>query len=401
MTASPYKYLYQVDSPRDLRRLSPDELRAYCGELRHFIIEQLSANPGHLGSSLGVVELAAALHYVFDTPNDKLIWDVGHQAYAHKIITGRRDRFLTNRKLNGLSGFPSMSESEYDAFGTGHASTSISAALGMAAASALRGEKREVIAVIGDGALTGGLAFEGLNNAGAANTDLLVILNDNRMAIDPNVGALKEYLLSISTSKRYNKVKNRTWTHLERMPRLRGLIQKVGGALKQGFLQQSNLFESLHFRYFGPVDGHDVVQLTRVLGDLKEIPGPKLLHVLTVKGKGGRVRSVPVTAAAAKQALRDRKAAVRRGHKLFVPDDVATDAYIHAFQAFLREHRPDQGTNPRPLTHHGMRHSYAARQYREALDGGATEYRAKLEVSKLLGHGRADVTDVYLASRKA
>ena len=217
MTASPYKYLYQVDSPRDLRRLSPDELRAYCGELRHFIIEQLSANPGHLGSSLGVVELAAALHYVFDTPNDKLIWDVGHQAYAHKIITGRRDRFLTNRKLNGLSGFPSMSESEYDAFGTGHASTSISAALGMAAASALRGEKREVIAVIGDGALTGGLAFEGLNNAGAANTDLLVILNDNRMAIDPNVGALKEYLLSISTSKRYNKVKNRTWTHLERM----------------------------------------------------------------------------------------------------------------------------------------------------------------------------------------
>ena len=288
MTASPYKYLYQVDSPRDLRRLSPDELRAYCGELRHFIIEQLSANPGHLGSSLGVVELAAALHYVFDTPNDKLIWDVGHQAYAHKIITGRRDRFLTNRKLNGLSGFPSMSESEYDAFGTGHASTSISAALGMAAASALRGEKREVIAVIGDGALTGGLAFEGLNNAGAANTDLLVILNDNRMAIDPNVGALKEYLLSISTSKRYNKVKNRTWTHLERMPRLRGLIQKVGGALKQGFLQQSNLFESLHFRYFGPVDGHDVVQLTRVLGDLKEIPGPKLLHVLTVKGKGYR-----------------------------------------------------------------------------------------------------------------
>ena len=286
MTASPYKYLYQVDSPRDLRRLSADELRAYCGELRHFIIEQLSANPGHLGSSLGVVELAAALHYVFDTPNDKLIWDVGHQAYAHKIITGRRDRFLTNRKLNGLSGFPSMSESEYDAFGTGHASTSISAALGMAAASALRGEKREVIAVIGDGALTGGLAFEGLNNAGAANTDLLVILNDNRMAIDPNVGALKEYLLSISTSKRYNKVKNRTWTHLERMPRLRGLIQKVGGALKQGFLQQSNLFESLHFRYFGPVDGHDVVQLTRVLGDLKEIPGPKLLHVLTVKGKG-------------------------------------------------------------------------------------------------------------------
>ena len=288
MSGTEYEYLYRVDSPADLRNLSSDELVAYCGELRRFIIEQLSCNPGHLGSSLGVVELTAALHYVFNTPYDKLIWDVGHQAYPHKIITGRRDRFYTNRKLNGLSGFPKMEESTYDAFGTGHASTSISAALGIASAAALRGEHRHVVAVIGDGALTGGLAFEGLNNAGAANTDLLVILNDNRMAIDPNVGAMKEYLLSISTSKRYNLFKNRTWEHLERAPRLRRMIQNIGNALKQGFLQQSNLFEGLHFRYFGPVDGHDVGQLTRVLQDLKEIKGPKLLHVLTVKGKGYR-----------------------------------------------------------------------------------------------------------------
>ena len=288
MAATEYKYLDRIDSPADLRKLRPEELPRYCDELRRFIVSQLAANPGHLGSSLGVVELTAALHYVFDTPEDKLIWDVGHQAYAHKIITGRRDRFCTNRKLDGLSGFPKMSESPYDAFGTGHSSTSISAALGIATASALRGEKRQVVAVIGDGALTGGLAFEGLNNAGAANTDLLVILNDNRMAIDPNVGALKEYLLSISTSKGYNLFKTKTWSRLERFPRLRRLIQKTGSALKQGLLQQSNLFESLRFRYFGPVDGHDTAQLVRVLGDLKRIPGPKLLHVLTVKGKGYR-----------------------------------------------------------------------------------------------------------------
>ncbi len=281
-----YKLLEQVDSPADLKRLRPDELEEYCAELRRFIIAHLSSNPGHLGSSLGVVELTVALHYVLNTPDDKLVWDVGHQAYAHKIITGRRDRFGTNRKLGGLSGFPRMDESSYDAFGTGHSSTSISAALGIAIASAQRGEKREVVAVIGDGALTGGLAFEGLNNAGALNANLLVVLNDNRMSIDPNVGALKEYLLNITTSKRYNRAKYHTWTHLERFPKLRWMIQKAGSALKGGVLQQSNLFESLNFRYFGPMDGHNIGQLVSVLKDLKEIPGPKLLHVLTVKGKG-------------------------------------------------------------------------------------------------------------------
>lgn len=286
MAEQKYKLLYKVDSPGDLRLLDRTELAAYSDELRRFIIEQLSSNPGHLGSSLGVVELTVALHYIYNTPDDKIVWDVGHQAYAHKIITGRRDKFHTNRKLGGISGFPKMSESEYDAFGVGHSSTSISAALGIATASRLKGERRDVVAVMGDGALTGGLAFEGLNNAGASNTDILVILNDNKMSIDPNVGAMKEYLLSITTSKKYNIFKNRTWHGLAKLPYLRRMVQKLGNAIKLGLLQQSNLFEGLHFRYFGPVDGHDIVQLTKVLEDLKDIPGPKLLHVLTVKGKG-------------------------------------------------------------------------------------------------------------------
>ncbi len=276
----------EINSPDDLKRLNVHQLREYCDQLRAFIIRELSSNPGHLASSLGVVELTAALHYVYHTPDDKLIWDVGHQAYAHKIITSRRDLFHTNRKQDGLSGFPKRSESEYDAFGGGHSSVSISAALGMAAANRLTGRRGDVVAIIGDGALTGGLAFEGLNNAGAQNTDLLVILNDNHMSIDPNVGAMKEYLLSITTSKRYNRIKTRTWIALARTPRLRNLIKKTWDSLKQGLLQQSNLFESLNFRYFGPVDGHDVALLTKTLRDLKDIPGPKLLHVLTVKGKG-------------------------------------------------------------------------------------------------------------------
>ncbi len=281
-------YLDRIDSPADLRRLAIDELPAYCAELREFIIREVSTNPGHLGSSLGAVELAVAIHYVYNTPNDKLVWDVGHQAYAHKIITGRRDRFHTNRKLGGISGFPKMSESPFDAFGAGHSSISISAALGL-----LRGMQTETgggakcVAVIGDGAMTGGLAFEGLNNAGAdpAN-DLLVVLNDNRISIDPNVGALKEALLEISTSRHYNWFKDTTWRALDRTPRLRRMIQKIVNGAKSFFLHQSNLFESFNFRYFGPVDGNDVVALVRALRDLRSLPGPKLLHTLTVKGKG-------------------------------------------------------------------------------------------------------------------
>ena len=282
----PYRFLEKIDSPADLRRLTIAELDEYCGELRSFIIGQLAKNPGHLGASLGTVELTAALHYTFDTPDDKIVWDVGHQAYPHKIITSRRDLFATNRKMGGLSGFPRICESEYDAFGGGHASVSISAALGIAKASELLGQKRHVVAVIGDGALTGGLAFEGLNNAGASGSDILVILNDNSISIDQNVGAMKEYLLSLTTSARYNRLKTKVWQMLDPTPTVRRAIQKIGNALKSGLLQQSNLFESLNFRYFGPVDGHDVQALCRVLGDLKHIPGPKLLHILTVKGKG-------------------------------------------------------------------------------------------------------------------
>lgn len=287
MTSGYYKLLGKVDSPRDLKKLSPEELRAYCDELRHYIIEQCSVNPGHLASSLGAVELAAALHYVFNTPDDKIVWDVGHQTYAHKIITGRREAFRTKRQLGGISGFPRMAESEYDAFGGGHASVSISAAFGMAKAAELRGEKRQVVAVIGDGSMTGGLAFEGLNNAGASKrTNLLVILNDNHMAIDQATGALKNYLLKISTSVHYNRFKQRLWGILSHTPRLLRLCQKASNAVKQGLLSNSNFFESLNFRYFGPVDGHNLTELVRTLRELRDIEGPKLLHVLTVKGKG-------------------------------------------------------------------------------------------------------------------
>lgn len=286
METKEYKYLNRVDSPTDLRTLRVDELALYCDELRRYIIEQCAVNPGHLGSSLGTVELTSALHYVFDTPDDQLIWDVGHQAYAHKIITGRREAFTTNRKLGGLGGFPRRSESPFDAFVGGHSSVSISAALGMAEALRLRGDERNVVAVIGDGAMTGGLAFEGLNNAGASKANLLIILNDNNMSIDDNVGALKHYLLRITTSRHYNRFKNRVWNVLAGLPSLRRAMQKAGNVIKQGILQNSNLFESFGFRYFGPVDGHDVSSLVRTLSDLRQIKGPKLLHVLTVKGKG-------------------------------------------------------------------------------------------------------------------
>ena len=287
MTKLKYKYLYRIDSPADLRKLSIDELPRYCAELRQFIIEQCAVNPGHLASSLGAVELAVAVHYVYDTPMDKLVWDVGHQAYAHKIITERRDLFSTNRKLGGISGFPRMTESKYDAFGAGHASVSVSVALGMAKAAKLRGDSCKSVAIIGDGSIAGGLAFEGLNNAGSdKNTDILVILNDNNMSIDHSQGALNHYLLRLSTSSKYNRFKQGLWSALSRTPRVLNVCRKVGNAVKHGLLQNSNLFESLGFRYFGRVDGHDVKRLVRTLMALKSIKSPKLLHVITEKGYG-------------------------------------------------------------------------------------------------------------------
>ncbi|MCD6346255.1 MAG: 1-deoxy-D-xylulose-5-phosphate synthase [Bacteroidales bacterium] len=290
-----------INDPEDLRKLKTDDLLQVCAEVRDFIIDEVSCNPGHFGASLGVIELTVALHYVLNTPYDNLIWDVGHQAYAHKILTGRRDQFNTNRKFGGISGFPKRNESKYDAFGTGHSSTSISAALGMAVAADRNNETdRQTVAIIGDGALTGGMAFEGLNNAGIERSNLLVILNDNNMAIDPNRGALKEYLLDITTSKSYNRFKNDTWKILGKLskigPDTRRMVQTLENAAKQMILKQSNLFESLNFRYFGPVDGHDVVHLTKILADLKNIHGPKLLHIVTKKGKGFKQAEINQTA---------------------------------------------------------------------------------------------------------
>lgn len=286
-----YELLNTIDSPRDLKRLAVDQLPQLCGELRHFIIEQMSHSAGHFAASLGVVELTVAIHYVFDTPYDKLVWDVGHQAYGHKILTGRRDAFPTNRKLGGLSGFPNIFESEYDAFGVGHSSTSVSAALGMAIAARLSGQKRRhVVAVIGDGALTGGEAFEALNNMASASPDMLVILNDNNMAIDKVTGGMSQYLLDISTSGLYNRLRNKISQYLDRKNDSatghNSFITKLNNSLKNLVNHQTNMFEGLNIRYFGPTDGHDVRYLVSILRDLRRIGGPKMLHVITVKGKG-------------------------------------------------------------------------------------------------------------------
>jgi len=291
MIIEPGPLLAAISSPDDLKKLAPEQLVQVSTELREFIIDTVSIYGGHFGASLGVVELTVALHYVFNTPYDQLVWDVGHQAYGHKILTGRRDRFPTNRRYGGMSGFPKMSESKYDAFGVGHSSTSIGAALGMAVASDYKKEfDRQHIAVIGDGSMTAGMSFEALNQAGAMRNNMIVVLNDNCMSIDPNVGALKEYLTDITTSRTYNKVRDELWNVLGKLSKFgsnpQQIARKVEAAMKATLLKQSNLFEALNFRYFGPVDGHDVQHLVEVLNDLKSIPGPKLLHCVTVKGKG-------------------------------------------------------------------------------------------------------------------
>ena len=282
-----YAILEKVDSPRDIKTMDFDQLRQLCAEIRQYMIECCSVNPGHLGSSLGAVELIVGLHYVYDTPGDKLVFDVGHQAYAHKIITGRREAFRRNRMKDGISGFPKRSESEYDAFGAGHSSTSISAALGFAEAAKQQNLAQKVVALIGDGSLTGGLAFEGLNNAGAAKTDILVILNDNNISIDRNIGAIHEYLLNITTDPRYNNAKKRIWDRLGD-GRFRKMIQKMVVSAKSSLVRHSggDLFEAMGFRYFGPIDGNDIEQVVRTLRKLKDIGGPLILHTLTTKGKG-------------------------------------------------------------------------------------------------------------------
>lgn len=291
MEITPGSLLKTIDSPADLKKLPREKLHQVCDELRQYIIDVVSVHGGHFGASLGVVELTTALHYVYNTPYDQLVWDVGHQAYGHKILTGRRDNFPSNRKYKGLSGFPKRSESEYDTFGVGHSSTSISAALGMAMAAKYKGEKdRKVVAVIGDGSMTAGLAFEAMNHAGVADTDMLIVLNDNGIGIDPNVGALKEYLTDITISPTYNKVKDDVWKLLGKLPVgknfSRAMAHKLTDGLKGMVSSSANLFEALKLRYFGPIDGHNVAKLVDTLKDLKNIPGPKILHIITTKGKG-------------------------------------------------------------------------------------------------------------------
>ena len=291
MSIQPGPLLSTIDSPADLKKLPKEKLHQVCDELRQYIIDVVSVHGGHFGASLGVVELTTALHYVYSTPYDQLVWDVGHQAYGHKILTGRRDNFPTNRKYKGLSGFPKRSESEYDTFGVGHSSTSISAALGMAMAAKYKGEQdRKVVAVIGDGAMTAGLAFEGMNHAGVADADMLIILNDNCMGIDPNVGALKEYLTDISLSPTYNKMKDDIWKLMGKLPIgknfSRSMAHKLTEGIKGVISSSSNLFEALKIRYFGPIDGHNISHLVDTLRDLQSIPGPKILHIITTKGKG-------------------------------------------------------------------------------------------------------------------
>ncbi|MEX0965616.1 MAG: 1-deoxy-D-xylulose-5-phosphate synthase [Bacteroidia bacterium] len=291
MKIAPGPHLGQIEFPADLRKFNIEDLPQISQEVRQHIIDIVSIYGGHFGASLGVVELTVALHYIFKTPYDQLVWDVGHQAYGHKILTGRRSNFISNRQYEGLSGFPKRGESEYDTFGVGHSSTSVSAALGMAVASRMKGERdRQHIAVIGDGAMTAGMAFEGMNHAGVSDSNLLVVLNDNCMSIDPNVGALKEYLTDITTSHTYNKFRDDVWNVLGKInkfgPKAQVLASNIEASVKSLLTSQSNIFEALNFRYFGPVDGHDVIRLAKLFEDLRDIPGPKLLHCITVKGKG-------------------------------------------------------------------------------------------------------------------
>ena len=291
MYIEPGALLQSINNPDDLKKVSKEKLHQVCDELRQYIIDVVSVHGGHFAASLGVVELTVALHYIYNTPYDQLVWDVGHQAYGHKILTGRRDQFNTNRKYKGLSGFPKRSESEYDTFGVGHSSTSISAALGMSMAAKYKGEKdRKVVAVIGDGAMTAGIAFEALNHAGVADSDVLIILNDNCMSIDPNVGALKEYLTDITTSLTYNKLRDDVWKLMGKLPVgkkfTRDMASKLEAGVKGMISKSSNLFEALNLRYFGPIDGHNITKLVDTLKDLRSIPGPKILHIHTVKGKG-------------------------------------------------------------------------------------------------------------------
>lgn len=341
--------LETIHTPEDLRKLPAGLLPQVCDELRQYIIDVLSENPGHLAASLGTVELTVALHRVFNTPYDKIVWDVGHQAYGHKILTGRRDKFPTLRKLHGLSGFPNPAESEYDSFIAGHASNSISAALGMSVASALMHEDRKIVAVIGDGAMTGGLAYEGLNNASVHPNNLLIILNDNHMAIDNNVGAMSQYLVKITTSQTYNKMRYDAYRGLKKLKLInddrRGSILRFNNSLKALLTRQHNLFEGLNIRYFGPIDGHDVGYIMKILNDIKDMKGPKLLHIKTQKGKGFKPAEESATEWHAPGKFN------KDTGKRICPDDLNQpqlyqDVFGHTLVEFAREDKRIVGVTP-------------------------------------------------------
>lgn len=386
-----------IDYPDDLRRLPQERLPEVCAELRQYIIDILSENPGHLGASLGTVELTVALHYVFNTPYDRIVWDVGHQAYGHKILTGRREAFHTLRRLGGISGFPNPAESPYDAFIAGHASNSISAAMGMSVASALKGEQRHVIAVIGDGAMTGGLAFEGLNNAAANPNNLLIILNDNNMAIDHNVGGLSQYLVDITTSQAYNKMRYDVYRGLRKMNLInddrRENILRFNNSLKALLTQQHNLFEGFSIRYFGPVDGHDVNYLTKVLNDIKDLQGPKLLHIKTVKGKGFKPAEESAT-----EWHAPGKFNKETGERIIVHDLHAPQLYQDVFGHTLVElaERDERVVGITPAMPTGCSMTYLMKAFPErAFDVGIAEGHAVTFSAGLAKEGMIPFCNIY------
>lgn len=390
--------LNQIDFPSDLRNLEPEKLEEVCAELRQYIIDVLSENPGHLGASLGTVELTVALHYVFNTPDDRIVWDVGHQAYGHKILTGRRGAFPTLRKYHGISGFPNPGESEYDAFVAGHASNSISAALGMSVASSLKEEKdRHVIAVIGDGAMTGGLAFEGLNNASSNPNNLLIILNDNNMAIDHSVGALSQYLVDITTSQAYNKMRYDVYRGFRKLniitDDLRGSILRFNNSLKALLTKQHNLFEGFSIRYFGPVDGHDVNYLVKVLNDIKDMKGPKLLHIRTKKGKGFKPAEESATEWHAPGRFNKETGQRIIAHKLDEPQ-LYQDVFGHTLVELARQDKRIVGITPAMPT--GCSMVYMMKEFPErTFDVGIAEAHAVTFSAGMAKEGLIPFCNIY------
>jgi 1-deoxy-D-xylulose-5-phosphate synthase len=391
-------YLQDINSPADLKKLDIEQLKQVCKDLREFIIEQLSHNPGHFASSLGTVELTVALHYLYNTPYDKLVWDVGHQAYGHKILTGRRDLFHTNRKLGGLSGFTNPKESEYDTFVAGHASTSISAALGMAVAASLNGEEnRRVVAIIGDGAMTGGMAYEGLNNVCSQPNNLLIILNNNDMSIDSNVGGIQDYLVKMTTSAKYNKMRSKVYQSFKSKNLIseekKNIVLRFNNSVKSLITQQQNLFEGFNIRYFGPVDGHDLPGLIRVLRNIMDMKGPKLLHIKTVKGKGFKPAEKAATIWHA-PGLFDKETGERIVKKRIDQPQLYQDVFGHTLVELAEKDRKIVGITPAMPT--GCSMTYMMQKFPDrAFDVGIAEAHAVTFSAGLAKEGFIPFCNIY------